>query len=108
MNDFFIGIDLGGTSVKLGLISNDKLIDKKIIPAQSATGLMASLPYHRKIILISFIANNIIKHSAFKGIGFGFPGLVDPKLNKILSTNAKYDDALNINLDSWVKAKLER
>ena len=29
--------------------------------------------------------------------------MVDPQTNRILSTNAKYDDALNIRLDDWVK-----
>jgi glucokinase len=102
MNDFFIGIDLGGTRVKLGLISNDVLIDKKIIAAESAKGLAASLPVIKAHIDDLLESNNINKEN-FKGIGFGFPGLVDSKSNKILSTNAKYDDALNIELDDWVK-----
>jgi glucokinase len=46
---------------------------------------------------------NNVDTKNFKGIGFGFPGLVDWQANKILSTNAKYDDALNIQLDDWVK-----
>jgi sugar (pentulose or hexulose) kinase len=29
MNDVFVGIDLGGTRVKLGLIKNDVLMEKK-------------------------------------------------------------------------------
>ena len=102
MNNFFIGIDLGGTRVKLGLINDDTLIDKKIIPAQSATGLASSLPaikYHINDLLDS---NNINREN-LKGIGFGFPGLVDSKSNKILSTNAKYVDALNIELKGWIK-----
>ncbi|MEP6683619.1 MAG: ROK family protein [Parafilimonas sp.] len=102
MNDFFIGIDLGGTRVKLGLISNDVLIDKKIIAAQSAKGLAASLPVIKNHINDLLELNNINKKN-FKGIGFGFPGLVDSKSNKILSTNAKYDDALNIKLGDWIK-----
>jgi len=102
MNDFFIGIDLGGTRVKLGLVKDDVLIDKKIIPAQSAKGLAASLPIIKEHI-DSLLNTNNVSAKNFKGIGFGFPGLVDPKANKILSTNAKYDDALNIQLDDWVE-----
>ncbi len=101
MNDFFVGIDLGGTRVKIGLIKNDVLIDKKIIPALSQEGLEASLPVIKKNIDDLLATNNIDKKN-FKGIGFGFPGLVNPTSNKILSTNAKYDDALNIHLDDWV------
>jgi glucokinase len=102
MNDFFIGIDLGGTRVKIGLISNDVLIDKKIIPAQAQQGLAASLPIIKNNIEDLILINNVNKKN-IKGIGFGFPGLVDPSSNKILSTNAKYDDALNIQLDDWVR-----
>ncbi|HYJ63176.1 MAG TPA: ROK family protein [Parafilimonas sp.] len=101
MNDFFVGIDLGGTRVKLGLMKDDMLIDKKIIPALAQQGLGASLPVIKNHIDSLLQANNIDKKD-FKGIGFGFPGLVDPKANKILSTNAKYDDALNICLEDWV------
>ena len=101
MNDFFVGIDLGGTRVKLGLMKKDALIDKKIIPALAQQGLGASLPVIKNHIDSLLKANNIDRKD-FKGIGFGFPGLVDPKANKILSTNAKYDDALNICLEDWV------
>lgn len=102
MNDFFIGIDLGGTRVKLGLITNNKLVDKKIIAAQAQQSLNASLPVIKKNIDDLLVANRVDKKN-FNGIGFGFPGLVNPTSNKILSTNAKYDDALNTQLDDWVK-----
>jgi glucokinase len=102
MNNFFIGIDLGGTRVKLGLVKDDVLIDKKMIAAQSAKGLAASLPVIKEHI-DTLLQTNSVDIKDFKGIGFGFPGLVDPKANRILSTNAKYDDALNIQLDDWVK-----
>lgn len=31
----------------------------------------------------------------------GFPGLVDPIHNRVISTNEKYDDACSISLDKW-------
>lgn len=102
MDEFFIGIDLGGTRVKLGLLGNDELIDKKIINAQSVKGLRASLPILKEHINHLLQSNNIGKNK-LKGIGFGFPGLVDPAVNRIVSTNAKYEDALHIRLDDWVK-----
>ncbi len=107
MNNFFIGIDLGGTRIKLGLISNDegnnRLLDKTIIPAQSAKGLATSLPVIKDHINNLLNSNNV-DINILKGIGLGFPGLVNPQSNQILSTNAKYDDALHIKLDEWVRA----
>ncbi|MEP6465419.1 MAG: ROK family protein [Parafilimonas sp.] len=102
MNNFFIGIDLGGTRIKLGLVQDDVLIDKKMIRAQSSKGLAATLPVVKEQI-DSLLQTNNVDAKDFKGIGFGFPGLVDPKVNRILSTNAKYDDALNIYIDDWIK-----
>ncbi len=107
MNNFFIGIDLGGTRIKLGLISSDNhgnnsLIDKKIIAAQSAKGLAVTLPQVKDHINNLLNSNNV-DINKFKGIGLGFPGLVNPLSNQILSTNAKYDDALSIILNEWIK-----
>lgn len=101
MNDYFIGIDLGGTRVKIGLTTSDNIVSSVVVPAQSGNGLAASLPF------ITAEVNRLLQHnqipaSALRGVGMGFPGLVDPYRKKILSTNAKYDDALAISLESWV------
>ena len=101
MNDYFIGIDLGGTRVKIGLTTNDTIISKVVVPAQSASGLAASLPFITSQIN-ELLKSSQVPASSLKGIGMGFPGLVDPYRKKILSTNAKYDDAQTISLESWV------
>jgi glucokinase len=101
MNDYFIGIDLGGTRVKIGLVKDKNIISKVIIPAQSAKGLAASLPFITEHIN-QHLKDNGLLQSDLGGVALGFPGLVDPFQKKILSTNAKYDDALAINLENWV------
>jgi len=35
------------------------------------------------------------------GIALGFAGLVDARSGRVLSTNAKYDDALSVDLPAW-------
>lgn len=104
MEKFAIGIDLGGTRVKIGLILGDQLIAKTIIPARSAEGLAASLPFIETEINTMLFAHNV-PAELFGGIGMGFPGLVDPKQQRILSTNKKYDDALDLHLGDWVAEK---
>lgn len=101
MEQFAIGIDLGGTRVKLGLVCGDKLIAKAVIPARANEGLAASLPFIEKEINTMLFAHNV-PLAALSGIGLGFPGLVDPKQQKVLSTNKKYDDALDVDLAAWV------
>jgi glucokinase len=102
MNKYFIGIDLGGTRVKIGLVADEKIIAKVIVPAQSVNGLAASLPFITKHIN-QLVKGKDLSLSDLGGVALGFPGLVDPFEKKILSTNAKYDDALAINLEDWVK-----
>ena len=63
------GIDVGGTTVKIGLIENDKIIDKYEIPSCGETfieDICASLKAYMK-------EHNIEK---IDGIGFGLPGNV--------------------------------
>jgi predicted NBD/HSP70 family sugar kinase len=46
----YIGIDLGGTRIKIGLLENDTLIDSRILPAQSRHGLAAHLHLFDEVI----------------------------------------------------------
>jgi glucokinase len=99
---FSIGIDLGGTRIKIGIVLHKQIIAKKVLPANSSTGLKTNLPFILKEI------NQLIKEQGLStqsliGIGLAFPGLVNPCTKKILSTNQKYDDALEIDLGQWVQ-----
>ncbi len=102
MKNCYIGIDLGGTRVKIGLVEDDKITSKVVVPAQSANGLAARLPFITKHVN-QLLKGNGITLGCLRGISLGFPGLVDPFQKKILSTNAKYDDAFSIDLETWVK-----
>jgi glucokinase len=100
MNDYYVGIDLGGTRVKIGLIRDEEIIERTMIPANAAKGLAHSLPLIRDA-LNGLLEKNKLSPASLSGIGLGFPGIVDPEKKKILSTNAKYDDALDIDLEEW-------
>lgn len=102
MKNFHIGIDLGGTRVKMGIVADDKLISKKISPSHAAKGLAANLVQLGKDIN-SLINEANLSPKDLLGIGLAFPGIVDPIEKRILSTNKKYDDAPSLNLAEWVK-----
>ena len=102
----YIGIDLGGTRIKLGLLKNEFLIDKKIIPANSLQGLAANLDSIEAATNELLNRNNINK-SELKGVGLAFPGIVNTDTKKIISTNNKYDDATELDIGAWVKEKWE-
>ena len=100
MGKYYIGIDLGGTRIKMGLLQGQEIIDRTMIDASSANGLTGALAGIRDAVNYMLNRNHITpKH--LSGLGLGFPGIVDPVRKKILSTNAKYDDAVDIDLEAW-------
>jgi glucokinase len=99
-----IAIDLGGTFIKLGLLQNGELVDRKEVVAQSASGLKSQLPALESEINQLMLANQVQKEEIL-GIGFSFAGLVDPVQNRILSTNQKYDDGPDTDLVGWAREK---
>ncbi len=102
MEKYSIAIDLGGTRVKIGLITNNTIIAKKIIPANSVNGLANALLQFNDEIEQLLRANQVSAVS-LQGIALAFPGLVDPQSKRILSTNKKYDDAPIVDVEKWVK-----
>lgn len=99
-----IAIDLGGTIIKIGLLKSGRIISRTEIKAQSAIGLNAQLPEVESSINQLLKANQVSENDLL-GIGFSFPGLVDLSINRIISTNQKYNDGLDIDLVGWAKEK---
>lgn len=99
MEKYFAGIDLGGTRVKIGLVTGGIVVARKVIPARPAGGLAAGLGAVGEEINAMLKAQG----ASLAGVGLAFPGLVDPVKKKILSTNKAYADALTIDLEAWAK-----
>ncbi len=101
---YTIAIDLGGTIIKIGLLKEGQLIDRKEIVAQSASGLKSQLP-ELETEIDRLLQSNQLRVENVLGIGFSFAGLVDSEENRILSTNQKYDDGPDTDLVRWAKEK---
>ncbi|NJN24582.1 MAG: ROK family protein [Cyclobacteriaceae bacterium] len=97
-----IGIDLGGTVIKIGLVQDGVLTDRREMAAQSASGLKSQLPDLERNIHAMLKSNQLVQKDLL-GIGFSFAGLVDSRANRIISTNQKYDDGPDIDLVAWAK-----
>lgn len=76
---FIVGIDLGGTNLKVALINlNYKIISKKILSTQA---------FNTKALLVegitdsvkSLLKNNMLEKKDILGVGIGLPGPVDEK-----------------------------
>ena len=104
MNKFFIGIDLGGTRIKSGLLNNNILLEKTIFDADSDKGLLSNLP-RLEMAIDDLLKKYQVKPGLLEGIGLAFPGIVNPLSKKIISTNKKYDDGPELNLEEWAAQK---
>ncbi|MDO4189601.1 MAG: ROK family glucokinase [Lachnospiraceae bacterium] len=78
MDRYCFGVDLGGTTVKMGLFKPDgELVDKWEIPTVKDDGGSKILPDIANSILAKMDEKNIEKEAVI-GVGIGVPGPVDP------------------------------
>lgn len=100
MRGYNIGIDLGGTRIKVGLVGGESLVGTKVLSARSVNGLSAHLP-----MIDEAIGELLQEHGVpqVASVSMAFPGLVDPRAKKVLSTNQKYDDAAALDLESYYR-----
>ena len=99
---YYIGIDLGGTQVKMALVKDETIVERYSFMSKSASGLAPHLKELTDIIN-SLLAGHQVHDTEFGGIGFSFPGIVDVKNQRILSTNDKYNDGPDVDIVKWAR-----
>lgn len=101
-----IGIDLGGTIVKIGLVSEGKVLAGTRVQANSISGLRRMLgPIGEAAD--SLLAQNGISKSSISGVAMAFPGIVDFPARRAALTNAKYDDAPSVDVEEWAAQRYD-
>lgn len=100
--NYYAGIDLGGSHIRLGLLSNDRIIAVREFPVRASLGLLSCIED-----IDNAISDMMGQTGAadLKGIGISFPGLVDVKTKRVVSTYGKYDDAKDFDFVSWAEEK---
>ena len=85
---YVFGVDVGGTSVKLGLFRGDILVEKFEIPTRTQNGGEAILP-DIAVAIEASLARNGIDKSDVAGIGIGVPGPVSETgvVNRCINLN---------------------
>lgn len=93
-----VGIDVGGTTVKIGVVSNQgKVLKKAIIELNpKESGLVA-------LKRISKIINQFKKEYPLKGIGIGMPGILDLNRGELLYSSTTLNSWRHINLINTLK-----
>lgn len=94
-------VDMGGTTIKLGLIGEGRVVAQASLAASSHINLTARL---------SEIGDKIdavlAEHNATPtGIGIAFPGIIDSKRHTVLSKYVKYPDAQQVDFAAWAMGR---
>ncbi|NBA89193.1 ROK family protein [Emticicia sp. CRIBPO] len=98
--DIVIAMDLGGTRIKLGLVSGPEVLASLETDACSEQGLAQRLPGIAEAIR-GLLAQKSIGNEALKGVGIAIPGIVDSVHKKVLTINDKYGDVISLDLEKW-------
>ncbi len=93
-----LAVDLGGSHATCALIENKTILASRTVSADRANDLRSLLP----ILAENLKAMRSEAHEPeLSGVVFSFCGLVDSVRGRILSTNAKFDDAPDLDLVAW-------
>lgn len=95
-----ISIDLGGSRVKMGVVSDGKVILSTIIESNSRAGLKPLLPE------IEQICKKWMQQNAIDAVGVAFPSIVDVNQKRILGHNGKFADYAEVDLEKWIREHL--
>lgn len=100
-----LALDLGGTRIKLGLVRGGEVIAQDVIDAQAKAGIAARLPAIAEA-LRALCDRAGVKVADCGGIGMAFPSIIEPRSQRIMSTNDKYPDATQVDLVGWARSEL--
>lgn len=99
---YFIGVDLGGTNIKFGIVSEKgEIFQKGMLSAQANLGRDAILNNINKTVeqSLTFARGKKIK---IKGIGVGSPGTVNLDSGIIKGSCPNIPQMVNVNLKKWL------
>jgi glucokinase len=97
-----LAVDLGGSHAACAVVDGREVVAVETVSLEGASGLGPALP-GIALALGQAAAAAGVPVSACAGLAFGFCGLVDTTAGRVLSTNAKYDDAPRLDLPGWCR-----
>ena len=104
-----IGIDVGGTNLRIGVFKGLQLIDEARFQADFSQICRenSTIDAWQKILSVtaSAIQSVLAKHADIQTIGIGFPGFIDPKTH-IIAQSPNLLGLKNVNLAADLSAKI--
>jgi glucokinase len=100
-----LAVDIGGTHANCGLVENENILTSESIDIASAMNIRAVLSQVAEVFR-KLVGDRSLSLADFQGIAVGFPGLVDSRIGRVVSTNKKYDDAPGADFPAWAREAL--
>ena len=104
-----MGIDVGGTNLRIGVFSGLQRIDEARFQADFSQICKQNIPSQawQKILSVtaSAIQSVLAQHADVQTIGIGFPGFIDPK-NQVIVQSPNLPGLQNVNLAADLSAKI--
>ncbi len=104
-----IGIDVGGTNIRVGVFSGEKLLEQYRVEKNLNLMCRKLLPEHVNVEIIRIFADEVTflmnKYPEVNAIGVGFPGFIDPATH-ILAQSPNLPGLKNINLAQELSQQL--
>ncbi|MBR4360027.1 MAG: ROK family protein [Clostridia bacterium] len=94
-----LGIDLGGSRVKLAIVDAGCVEEIKIFP------IRCDAPVRSVLKAVEDQAVSMAGIAGCRGIGFAFPGIVDMGKQRVLCSNGKYADAAETDFAGWARER---
>lgn len=101
-----LAIDLGGSHAACALVRAGGILASKTISAEGGAGLKGLLPSVNKALL-ELMRSAGIDCAHCSAVVMGFPGIAVARERRVVATNAKFDDAPDLDLVAWFKDTLE-
>ena len=95
-----LSLDMGGSHIACGVVRDDELLGSASLDSQLARSLESLLPRIAEV-LTTLLKDTGVTAKECGGIAIGFPGIVDVRNGRILSTLKKYEDAIHLDLGQW-------
>lgn len=95
-----LSLDMGGTHVGCAVVRDKQILATDSLETKAAQSLASLLPAIAETLL-ALLRECGESVGSCEGLAIGFPGIVDARTGKILSTLKKYEDGMQLDLSAW-------
>lgn len=93
-------IDMGGTAIKAGIVTDNKVLNPVSIPSFSERDFGTTISRIDSMVR-ELVATSGFSLGKISGIGLAVPGIVDVDSNRVLAINEKHNGAIVFDFPSW-------